>query len=1641
MNQELLNDFDSFTEPTNDTNTSTQVNPLLDDFDSFTGGNEPQANNQQMPSIQMQPQQQFQQDNHTTQEFQPQMEQQPQSESGFFDYLKSQYDNYSKMKLDTPLKKVGGAMMATMGSTPLSGIKQASDTIDYAKSDYGKAMSMKASKDNLEFEFNDLKKMIDSGLGDANATAQVKQKKDALYTSLAKTLNDNDVEAFYKDGKLKIITKDKDGNEQLIDLDENTLANIGHGFLASGGEIGAGIAGAGTGAVAANRMMPPMATPIQRGVATTVGGLAGGYAGSTTGAVVDLIRDSLILGEKIDAREIASKATARGVADLTGVTALTTVGKGVSKGIIKPIAGGVDKLKTLFANGNIQGAKKIVMEDYGLSSKDIDNLYEEVKRNIDGWEDLEGDDLLRAKLTAAVQQQNQGKTLMLNAVMQSPRAAIETSKEIEGRAKQVISATTRTGGKPSDLIDNIATYSKQVKKNYGEVRKLISDALPNYKANLDLNSFRETILDVNKRVIDPDVKLKIENLAEVLSNQPNQTIDDLIENRQLFNKFYKKNSKHFASQPDKEALMSILKTIDTKIDEALESVDGGEVSKSLRNALEDAKAKYTEMANTKDTAIYSSLFQKNGKPKKGLSEEVIGKALIKYSKSVDGDLEKVLEKLTPSQRVNAEFSILNQFTKNATNKKGAKAVDFEKLINHIQESGSTFKSPEAKLFIKNIDGFNKKFAHDVDLQATATSSVAPKTKTNIATDAIGKAKVMGATKIFESFQRLLLSDRGRRLSLQKSIELALEKSRTPKEFFYKVLKTKPDINEERAILKKSVDEIRVKQQTIKDEALELQKKNKQSIENAQQQKQQQQSDKIRQQQKDRKAKFEKAKEAAQQQKLNEQAQKAKDSKEIPIGGSEDETKEVTKEVFKKNKSDDAKYKNMSKEDIAEEERLFQEDKINNSDADNYTFIGSKSISDEKYQGLKATRLLVKNKKTGEVFMGVPEDIEKGDFSKLTEVHDTEKLTDKSPFAKSSGMDSQDKDEMVKEYKTGNNYNQNLDQEANEVFSKFADNLAAGTIAGIDKDENGNITFDAEKFVAGLGGYTAVKQLIKNPKAQREFRGWAKRALNELDDNPKFKAISGKSNIVESGKAPKNAPRFYSHMKDTIEQDSRKVYTKKDLTNIVMKKGKEVKQGLFPSKGVKEEEIQWSGIQSLLDSMDDTTKITKKELLSKIRQPELDTITKHSGKGEVLSGDEYSRRIDIAERAGNWDESERLTREWEDVELQGTLNGGDTKYQKYTTKDANGKNYKENLTVISPAEERSSKQINREYDEMWNELQKVERGTKERDIINAKLEEINDRLQASYKKQIPHNEYKSPHYDEPNILLTTRTQDMKIDGDKTLFAEEIQSDWHQAGRKSGYKNPDLDKQITDVYKEMDDYKTPFIDKYGKSFWEGMTPEETAKLDEIGDRASKLMRERDKLGNAVPQAPYSKTWHEKAIKDLIAEAVEGDYKRVAWTSGKTQADRYSLSKQIDSLDARYDSASKTYDLSAFKNDSNLGTAIGDNIPEDKLADYVGKEMAERIIKDNGGNYSGLDLEIGGEGMKGFYDKMLPNWTNKYIKKYGSKVEVKTLPNGDEVWSFDVTQKMIDDVKAKGQPLYTIPIAGAGVGLSQQTEDNNH
>lgn len=276
------------------------------------------------------------------------------------------------------------------------------------------------------------------------------------------------------------------------------------------------------------------------------------------------------------------------------------------------------------------------------------------------------------------------------------------------------------------------------------------------------------------------------------------------------------------------------------------------------------------------------------------------------------------------------------------------------------------------------------------------------------------------------------------------------------------------------------------------------------------------------------------------------------------------------------------------------------------------------------------------------------------------------------------------------------------------------------------------------------------------------------------------------------------------------------------------------------------------------------------------------------------------------------------------------------------------------------------------------------------------------LQA--KKASMSDPYLSSHWrGEPNVLAHMRVQDRAgPNGEKILHVEEIQSDWHQEGRKRGYASEDKPIRLSGEVIPLGD-KT-----YGVKWQDGS-------VSDVGlgfDHAQRLA-DKGKLTGVVPDAPFKKNWHELAMKRLMNYAADNGYDSIAITPGAEQAKRYDLSKQVDELLYKQN-PDGTFQLSAQAR--GMGNMIGDAIPVEKLEDYVGKDVAQKIIGGEGkttevaGKYnpesmtsskdymqslSGIDLQVGGEGMKGFYDQMLPAYLNQFGKKYGAQVEMNKMP----------------------------------------------
>jgi hypothetical protein len=350
-------------------------------------------------------------------------------------------------------------------------------------------------------------------------------------------------------------------------------------------------------------------------------------------------------------------------------------------------------------------------------------------------------------------------------------------------------------------------------------------------------------------------------------------------------------------------------------------------------------------------------------------------------------------------------------------------------------------------------------------------------------------------------------------------------------------------------------------------------------------------------------------------------------------------------------------------------------------------------------------------------------------------------------------------------------------------------------------------------------------------------------------------------------------------------------------------------------------------------------------------------------------------------------------------------------------------------------------------------------------------ELGDMLRRAERK-----DFESSHYDQPNILGHLRLTNRNINGKKTLMVEEIQSDWHQAGRKKGYADESKrtawdHPEYVKARNESVDALNAFNSAYDNPTLQAQLKPELERAKAAEDVFANANR---KASEGVPDAPFKKNWHEMLMKQALDIAAKGDYEGVAFTTGKQQAERYNLAKQVDEIRYKKTGEDK-YSIAAVKNGHEV--IVKENLTPNELSDYLGNEVSKKITEGEGTkvtnekadyhSLSNMQLQIGGEGMKGFYDKILPDFVNKYGKKWGIAVkkanlehsggslktedieegirkqgytldEYKQLPPnekmkifnkiaGEEVHYFDMPEHAKKDIMENGQPLF------AGIGLA--------
>lgn len=289
-----------------------------------------------------------------------------------------------------------------------------------------------------------------------------------------------------------------------------------------------------------------------------------------------------------------------------------------------------------------------------------------------------------------------------------------------------------------------------------------------------------------------------------------------------------------------------------------------------------------------------------------------------------------------------------------------------------------------------------------------------------------------------------------------------------------------------------------------------------------------------------------------------------------------------------------------------------------------------------------------------------------------------------------------------------------------------------------------------------------------------------------------------------------------------------------------------------------------------------------------------------------------------------------------------------------------------------------------------------------------------------------------HHDQENIAVHVRFNSRETeDGKSVLYLEEIQSDWHQKGKRFGYKTQLPEERSTQlsvlnniVRRTQDDYYK-LVDTLRKEHNLGSGPVADNIFEDVLPHAEKVewkearrlyheaQYELNKYERQVIPGPFasSSAWPLLAFKRMVRWAAETGHDVVAWTPGTLQVARWaqSMRQKVDVIQL-FPVPGEQVQVVGIKEGRNVfneqwpvvGTKYVSGTPY-TLEDLVG----EKIANDFRGRmeiaeYRDKDLTIGGEGLKGYYDKIIPATVNKFFNKKtwgNAKATTIKLAMGDD------------------------------------------
>lgn len=563
----------------------------------------------------------------------------------------------------------------------------------------------------------------------------------------------------------------------------------------------------------------------------------------------------------------------------------------------------------------------------------------------------------------------------------------------------------------------------------------------------------------------------------------------------------------------------------------------------------------------------------------------------------------------------------------------------------------------------------------------------------------------------------------------------------------------------------------------------------------------------------------------------------------------------------------------------------------------------------------------------------------------------------------------------------------------------------------------------------------LNELLNRPEVSPEKKAEAQAFLDRLTRKPEEWSVRAGDEIRDykevfymSWDNDHNdwAPEFYSKLNRTVAE-----WTNDKGRPMPEKMGAGAVIPWLRGRGVKTEEIRWSGLQTWLEGR---KSVTKDELAAYLAGNMIDIRTEVRGRNmpeylydvrydPLQIGQEHFRDADELEKALDKIEDILYKREGKEVYVKTQINDDGVVF--YYLKPNGEKVHVLRATMNDAID--STK---------WSDYT-MKGGYKYREILFVDPRSNYDNMSMRV------------HWERPGVLMHARVQDMEevSEGKRVLFIEEIQSDWHNAGAK---KDPILGKAAGFA----SDYDNSAADSVAKLIRERIAVQtEGPKFEDIDAFARSLL---DRVHKADAGRDYQYSLSRVSILDWITHDNVGILDdNLLWLSDKEglqeSAEKLALSlmteKEKDLVKRSRDTYRRVRELTVQEQEARA--VMEERPPEapfagssDTYHEYVMKHLLRLAAE---GDYDAIGWttaeqqaerwkdpdterwEKSKESYRISYDQTIPKFMNKYTKQWGGKVGDMALAvpytNGQEtrVWSVEITPEMKKAVLHEGQPLF--------------------